>query len=120
MLIAILSSKPGSIVLLENPKAHLHPQGQAKIGELVARAAAAGVQVLVETHSDHVLNGVRIAVHAGVIAPESISICYFSRVEDAGRVRSSIESPRIDKDGRLDKWPDGFFDEWDKSLERLA
>jgi predicted ATPase len=119
VLIAILSSKPGSIVLLENPEAHLHPRGQVKIGELVARAAAAGVQVIVETHSDHVLNGVRIAVHAGVVAPETVSICYFSRMEDAGRVRSCIESPGIDKDGRLDKWPDGFFDEWDKSLERL-
>jgi predicted ATPase len=119
ILVALLSSKPGSILLLENPEAHLHPRGQVKIGELLAKAAAAGVQVIVETHSDHVLNGVRIAVHAGVIAPESISICYFSRMEDAGRVRSSVESPSIDKDGRLDKWPDGFFDEWDRSLECL-
>jgi predicted ATPase len=119
LLIAMLSSKPGSIVLLENPEAHLHPRGQVKIGELAARAAATGVQVIIETHSDHVLNGVRIAVHAGVIAPESISICYFSRMEDGGRVRSRIESPRVDKDGRLDRWPDGFFDEWEKSLECL-
>ncbi|HKV42611.1 MAG TPA: DUF3696 domain-containing protein [Blastocatellia bacterium] len=119
VLVALLSSRPGSILLLENPEAHLHPRGQARIGDLLARAAAAGVQILVETHSDHVLNGVRVAVHGGVIDPEAVAIHYFSRVEDSGRVRAKVQSPVIDRDGRLDIWPDGFFDEWDKSLEQL-
>jgi len=119
VLVAVLSSAPGSIVLVENPEAHLHPKGQVHIGELLARAAAIGIQVIVETHSDHVLNGIRLAVHSGIIAPESVAFHYFSRVEEASRVRASVESPTIDKDGRLDRWPEGFFDEWDKSLERL-
>jgi predicted ATPase len=119
VLVAVLSSAPGSIVLVENPEAHLHPKGQVRIGELLARAAAIGIQVIVETHSDHVLNGIRLAVHSGKIEPESVAFHYFSRVEEAGRVRASVESPKIDKDGRLDRWPEGFFDEWDKSLERL-
>ena len=119
VLVAVLSSRAGSILLVENPEAHLHPHGQACIGELLARAAAAGIQVIVETHSDHVLNGVRVAVHTGLVRPEDIAIHYFSRVEVGGRVHGSVESPIIDKDGRLDKWPEGFFDEWDKNLERL-
>ncbi|MGH8532219.1 MAG: AAA family ATPase [Gammaproteobacteria bacterium] len=119
VLVAVLSSAPGSIIIVENPEAHLHPRGQVRIGELLARAAAGGVQVIVETHSDHVLNGIRVAVHAGLIKPESVALHFFSRVEDAGRVRSSVESPVIDRDGRLDRWPEGFFDEWDRSLERL-
>jgi predicted ATPase len=118
VLVAVLSSSPGDIVLVENPEAHLHPKGQVRLGELLARAGAAGIQVIVETHSDHILNGVRLAVHGG-IKPESVGIYYFSRTAEAGRVRSIVESPVIDRDGRLDQWPDGFFDEWDKSLERL-
>ena len=60
VLVALLASKPGSLVLLENPEAHLHPRGQMAMGDLLARAAAAGIQAVVETHSDHVLNGVRL------------------------------------------------------------
>jgi predicted ATPase len=119
ILVAVLSSAPGGIVLVENPEAHLHPQGQVRMGELLSRAAAAGIQVVVETHSDHVLNGIRLAVHWGLLAPEQTAFHYFSRTVHEGRVVSSVASPTIDKDGRLDIWPDGFFDEWDKSLERL-
>jgi predicted ATPase len=75
--------------------------------------------VIAETHSDHVLNGLRLAVHGKMIAPERIAMHFFYREREAGRTRSRFESPTIDKDGRLDRWPDGFFDEWDKSLERL-
>jgi predicted ATPase len=53
------------LLLIENPEAHLHPSGQTKMGELMARASACGVQILVETHSDHFLNGVRLAVKDG-------------------------------------------------------
>ena len=119
VLIAALSARAGSILIVENPEAHLHPQGQARMGELLARVASTGVQVIVETHSDHVLNGLRLAVHGRMIDPERIAMHFFSRKREAGRTRSRFESPTIDKDGRLDRWPDGFFDEWDKSLERL-
>lgn len=60
ILVACLAAPPGALLLIENPEAHLHPRGQAKLGELIARCVADGVQVLVETHSDHVLNGVRL------------------------------------------------------------
>ena len=119
VLVAVLSSAPGSIVLVENPEAHLHPRGQVRMGELLARAAAAGIQVVVETHSDHVLNGIRVAVNDGAVQPEDVAIHYFSRVEDGERAHSRVESPAIDRDGRIDHWPEGFFDEWDKSLDRL-
>jgi predicted ATPase len=119
VLIAALSARAGSILIVENPEAHLHPRGQARMGELLARVASTGVQVIVETHSDHVLNGIRLAVHGRMFDPERIAMHFFSRRREAGRTRSRFESPTIDKDGRLDRWPDGFFDEWDKSLERL-
>lgn len=51
---------PGSVVLLENPEAHLHPKGQTEMGRLISCAVKAGVQVIVETHSDHLFDGIRI------------------------------------------------------------
>jgi len=119
VIVALLSSKPDTLVLLENPEAHLHPQGQVKVGELIARAATCGIQVLVETHSDHVLNGVRLAVHAGILAPEKVKLHFFQRSQKRDNFSSEIISPKIDRNGRLNQWPDGFFDEWDKSLEVL-
>ncbi len=115
VVVALLAASPGDLLLLENPEAHLHPQGQARIGELMARAASCGIQVLAETHSDHVLNGVRIAVRQGLLAPEQLRMHFLERKEFSTRVIS----PRVDQNGRIDRWPDGFFDEWDKSLEKL-
>ena len=120
VLVALLSSPPGSLVLLENPEAHLHPRGQSKIGELIARAADVGIQVLVETHSDHILNGIRVAVKRGLARPEDIAMHFFQLPADGSEL-SGIEviSPQIDRDGRLDVWPDNFFDEYGKSLRNL-
>lgn len=117
IVVALLVSSPGSLVLLENPEAHLHPSGQFQMGMLMARAAACGIQVVVETHSDHILNGVRIATRDGILAPQQLKIYFLGR--GFGRLSSRVISPRVDRDGRIDQWPDGFFDEWDKSLEKL-
>ena len=106
---------PGALCLIENPEAHLHPRGQTKMAELAVRAAVAGVQVIVETHSDHFLDGVRIAVRDGLITPEQTAIHYFSRAGNAAR----ITSPEIDNDGRLSEWPEGFFDQHEENLAKL-
>jgi predicted ATPase len=119
IIVAVLSSKPDTLILLENPEAHLHPKGQAKIGELLALAASCGIQILLETHSDHVLNGIRLAVHAGKLYPNDVQLHYFQRQDKQGEIRTEVVSPSIDRNGRIDRWPDGFFDEWDKSLEAL-
>jgi predicted ATPase len=117
VLTATLAARQGSTLLIENPEAHLHPRGQVIMGDLLTRAAAGGVQVIVETHSDHVLNGTRIAVHRGIIEPEMVWLHYFQRPR--GSATTTLESPRIDRNGRIDVWPDGFFDEWSKSLDEL-
>ncbi len=116
VLVAILSAPRGSLVILENPEAHLHPKGQTLMGEMISRAADGGVQVICETHSDHVLNGVRLSVARGLLKPSEVSVHFFAR-SAAGR--HGVVSPTIDKRGRLDQWPEDFFDQWDKSLEAL-
>ncbi|MEQ8538368.1 MAG: DUF3696 domain-containing protein [Coleofasciculus sp. D1-CHI-01] len=119
IIVAVLSSPPGTLILLENPEAHLHPKGQSKMGELLALAASCGVQVVIETHSDHVLNGIRLAVHGGKLEPNDVQLHYFDRKEKDRQIYTEVISPRIDQNGRIDYWPDGFFDEWDKSLMTL-
>ena len=119
ILVAILASPPGSLLLLENPEAHLHPKGQASLGDLMAIAASCGVQVVVETHSDHVLNGIRIAVSKKKISPDKVRLHFFELPKKDGQTYNEVTSLHIDSDGRIDYWPDGFFDEWDKSLEAL-
>lgn len=115
IVVACLTAEPGSLVLLENPEAHLHPRGQTRIAALVSAAAAQGAQLVVETHSDHVLNGVRLAVKRGVLAPDKAVLHYFR----GGATGSEVTSPRIDRDGLIDQWPEGFFDEVENTLDEL-
>lgn len=118
LIIAILSAKKGDIIVVENPEAHIHPAGQRVLGELIARAGAGGVQLFVETHSDHILNGIRLAVKEGRISDEQVQLAFFYK-DETDDYRHKYVSPRIYKDGRLDIWPEGFFDEWDKALYDL-
>ncbi len=115
VLALLLESSPCSLCLIENPEAHLHPYGQTKLGELAVRAACAGVQVVLETHSDHVLDGVRIAVRKDMIAPDDVSIQYFERRGSA----SIVHEPRLNREGRLSSWPRGFFDQHEENLAQL-
>ncbi|MEG4499337.1 DUF3696 domain-containing protein [Microcoleus sp. F10-C6] len=119
IVVAVLASTPGTIIIIENPEAHLHPKGQVKMGQLLALAASGGVQVVIETHSDHVLNGIRLAVHGGKIDPKDVQLHYFQRQNKEGQAVTEVISPKIDRNGRIDRWPYGFFDEWDNSLEIL-
>ncbi|PTR15428.1 putative ATPase [Nitrosospira sp. Nsp2] len=117
ILVACLAAPLGSLLLIENPEAHLHPRGQVKIGELLGLCAADGVQVIVETHSDHVLNGIRLAVKNGSLKNDDVKLCYFTRDVSSGDCY--IELPAVMPDGQLTNWPTGFFDEWEKSLDAL-
>ena len=118
VVVAILSAKPGELVIVENPEAHLHPAGQTKMGELIALAGAAGIQVIVETHSDHVVNGLRRIVKEGNIRPKDTKLMFFYKDEE-DNYKHKVVTPEIQKDGRLNYWPMGFFDEWDKALYEL-
>lgn len=114
-ILTALLAPSGTLCLIENPEAHLHPRGQTKMAELAVRAAIAGVQVIVETHSDHFLDGVRIAVRDGLIQPEQTAIHYFAREGNT----ANVISPEIDADGRLSEWPEGFFDQHEENLMKL-
>ena len=107
----------GTLVILENPEAHLHPQGQTAMGRLLALAAASGVQVLVETHSDHLMDGIRLAVKEGLLDADNVAFHYLTKNKEGV---TEVKSPKIYQNGKLDFWPDGFFDQALKNSALLA
>ncbi|WP_186171676.1 DUF3696 domain-containing protein [Vibrio chagasii] len=105
---ALLHTPKGGLVVIENPEAHLHPRGQSYLGRLIALTAQAGVQVVVETHSDHLLNGIRVITRLKEdFDPKLFTLYYISQ----GEQQSNVEKITITKDGKLSNWPDGFFDQ---------
>lgn len=117
---SLLAASPGDLLIIENPESHLHPAGQSVIGRLCALAAEAGVQLIIESHSDHFLNGVRVAVKEKLVSPDNIQLYFLERDGEKQEHQTVITNPKIDENGRLDCWPKNFFDEWDKVGETQA
>jgi predicted ATPase len=117
ILASLLVAEPGDIVAIENPEAHLHPRAQVAISNLFVKAAGAGIQVVVETHSDHVLNSIRVAVHQRTLPNGDVAVQFFGR-----QVEGRFPPPReltLDERGRFHERPDGFFDEFERQLSYL-
>ena len=99
----------------------MHPAGQVMMGEFLAQVVSAGVQVVIETHSDHVLNGIRRAVRSGALPKDDVALHFFrprrKNKEDDG---PQVQSPILDADGNIDSWPKGFFDQFDKDMNYFA
>lgn len=109
IIVTGLIAKEGSYMIVENPEAHLHPSAQSKIGRFLAMIANAGVRVIVETHSDHVINGMQLATIKNEIKPEHITINFFSHIKNCQQ--PELDSISINSKGELSSWPRGFFDQ---------
>lgn len=107
--------KEGSLLLLEHPEFLLDSRSQIQLGEQLALCANRGVQIILETHSDHIFNGIRVAVKNKKIKPEDVGFLHFQRDKE----EVELTSADIDRDGRIEEWADGFFDEWRKALSKL-
>ncbi len=115
IVVAGLCADVGQTIILDSPEAHLHPKAQSRVGRFLSYVANSGVQLLVETHSDHLLNGVRIAIKDGIIKPRDLAIYFFTGKREARVIRLSI-----DKNGTVHDLPDGFFDQAERDLANLA
>lgn len=114
---ALLLTKPGGLVVIENPEAHLHPRGQSYLGRLIARAAMSGVQIIIETHSDHLLNGVRVAARLEDSYKNGEFKVFYISGEKA--TPSKVTEIRIGDMGELSEWPAGFFDQQASDVKTL-
>ena len=121
IIVAALTAQQGDVLLIENPEVHLHPAGQALMGRFLAEVAQSGVQIILETHSDHILNGMRRAIKSGVIPHTDVLLYFFNpRYQSSATPVAQVINPRIDKHGNLDAWPAGFFDQFDKDTNYFA
>ncbi|MDR2117923.1 MAG: DUF3696 domain-containing protein [Tannerellaceae bacterium] len=109
VLVTGLIAREGSFMIVENPEAHLHPSAQSKIGRFLAKVANTGVKIIVETHSDHVINGIQVAVAQKEINPEFVTVNFFNQTESSGQ--PDLKSISVNGKGELSSWPKGFFDQ---------
>jgi len=114
IIVSGLIAKTDRFLIVENPEAHLHPSAQSKIGYFLGVIANSGVRVILETHSDHVINGIQLAVAKKNIPHDSITINFFSNDDvnsETDKNQPNIKSIGITKVGNLSDWPKGFFDQ---------
>ena len=117
----LLRSEGPPLFLLQQPEVHLHPSAQAALGSFFCQVASPDRRLVVETHSDHLLDRVRMEVRDARdsttgLKPNDVSILFFERVD----LDVCIHSLRIDEDGNLVGAPRGyrkfFMEETQRSL----
>ena len=126
ILVDIMADKPargrkgngdeGRTFLLQQPEVHLHPRGQAQLANLFIEAyRKRGSRFLIETHSDYIVDRVRISVRKELLKPDDVSILYF---EPNGRA-AKIHNLSLDAHGNLQGAPSGYRDFFLKETDRL-
>ena len=118
IILAGLTALSGGILIVENPEAHLHPAGQSRMGVFLAWLAGCGVQVILETHSDHVLNGVRRAIGEYSYLDANDVIAHF--FDSTAEKTSLVQQLKFSTSGSVSHWPSGFFDQFQLDAASLG
>lgn len=118
LLVEGLIAKVGSLFIVENPEAHLHPAAQTAVGIFLARMAYSGLRVIVETHSDHVISGIQRFVAENVDWHDQVTINNFG--VDVNGKNSVITPISFDDNANYSVWPEGFMDQSQKDYIELC
>lgn len=116
IIVALLAAGDDDMLLIENPESHLHPKGQTAMAELMALVAAHGTQIICESHSDHIINGVRVAVKKSKLNNEDLVVAYFDK--DDNQI-THVDVIDVDSKGNLKNYPKGLLDEWGNAMTEL-
>jgi predicted ATPase len=116
---ALLASRPGELIIIESPESHIHPRGQAELGKLIALTAQNDVQLIIETHSDHIINGVRVAIKENPQLKNDVILFYFDKMVTETEQYARITDIEIDENGTLSDYPENLLDEWSNQLSQL-
>ncbi len=115
ILVMGLGTQKGQVVIYEQAELHLHPAVQSKLADFFVSLMLSGKQVILESHSEHLVTRIRLHVSRGTIKPSDVCIHFVSKDKKG----SSISTVDLDEDGFIQDWPDGFFDEAEKNLTEL-
>lgn len=105
VIIMALRAQKGDILVIENPEIHLHPAAQSRLGEFFAFVANSGVQLIIETHCEHMINRIQYEVYKKQIQANDVVIYY------KGGITTPFEKVTLKADGNFGvEFPLGFFD----------
>jgi predicted ATPase len=118
IVVSGLIAQPGEIIIVENPEAHLHPRAQSRLANFLAKVASTGVQVFIESHSEHILNSLRVGIldDETLINAEDIAIFYFDNFTNPPARYKKIE---VNEMAKINDWVPGFFDQQEKDLSKI-
>lgn len=117
VLTEVLRADSPPVMLFQQPEVHLHPSAQAALGSLFCLAASAGRQLVVETHSDYIIDRILLDIRdrRTKLKPDDVSILYFER----GDRDVTIHSMRIDAEGTVRDEPEGYRKFFKDELKRV-
>ncbi len=111
-LVQAFYAPPGATVWMEQPEIHLHPMAQSNLADVFIDAIQAheggrprGVQLVVETHSEHFLTRLQRRIAEGRVAHDDVAV-YFVRNDQGG---AELETLQLDATGEILNWPENFF-----------
>lgn len=120
IILTSLLAEQNSIIIIENPEAHLHPGAQSRLVEFLVNCSKnKNLQFFLETHSDHVVNGLRISVKKKGIDRKDVRIIHFGRDSNLN-TEPEITQIKVDSEGNLSDYPDDFLDEWTQQMSQLV
>jgi len=117
IIVSALIAKEDRVLIIENPEAHLHPSAQSKMGYFLGVIANSGLRIIIETHSDHIVNGVQLAVAKKALTNSHVTVNFFSKEretlpgESSDKKQPVVKEISITEKGELTEWPAGFFDQ---------
>ncbi|ELP1579937.1 DUF3696 domain-containing protein, partial [Campylobacter jejuni] len=121
ILILGLSLEKGNILIIENPEVHLHPKAISKLTDFFVFLIKAGIQLIIETHSEHILNGIRWNVFKEEISQQDVQIYYINNINNNFQsIGINKQGKYINSNGEIIDFPEGFFDsDLDHLLEMM-
>lgn len=121
VMTACLAARPGEIILIEQPEVHLHPALQVRMAEMIAHQSRVGKRFVVETHSEHIVDALRVSLAEANLSDEEYRDlhCRVYYVETRGQ-QPQVADLSVEPDGSVSDWPASFFGESRELARRLV
>ncbi len=115
VVVTLLAVEEGTLILFEQPELHLHPAVQSRLGDFLATARQ-DIRLVVETHSESLINRLRLRVVEQRLDPTEIGIYFGEQKQGITKFRCL----ELNEYGDLNEWPTGFFDEGSRDAAKLV